>query len=119
MRLDQYVVNLNYYPWLPTVAPFDGWTNTCATKSIPWYDAYNHVKHDREGHFKEATLKHALTAVTGCFVMLCAQYGWDFALQDKDAERSFFQLIITPQWKPSEFYVPAFGKTCEAQNYPF
>jgi hypothetical protein len=43
MRLDQYVVNLNYYPWLPTVAPFDGWTNTCATKSIPWYDAYNHA----------------------------------------------------------------------------
>jgi hypothetical protein len=71
MRLDEYVVNLNYYPWPPTVAPFDGWKNTSATKSIPWYDAYNHVKHDREGHFNEATLKHALTAVTACFVMLC------------------------------------------------
>src|SRR5229473_1527784 len=46
MRLDQYVVNLNYYPWLPTVAPFDGWKNSNATKSIPWYHAYNQVKHD-------------------------------------------------------------------------
>ena len=119
MRLGQYVVNLNYYPWHPTVAPFDGWKNSSPTKSTPWYYAYNQVKHDREGHFSEATLEHAVTAVTACFVMLCAQYGLDFALQDKEGERAFFQLVATPQWKPSEFYIPAFEKTYEAQNYPF
>jgi hypothetical protein len=119
LRLDQYVVNLNYYPWLPTITPFDGWKNSNATKSIPWYHAYNQVKHDREGHFPEATLERALTAVTACFVMLCAQYGLDFALQGKEAERAFFQLIRTPQWEPFEFYVPAFDKSYQAQNYPF
>jgi hypothetical protein len=51
--------------------------------------------------------------------MLCAQYGLNFALQDKEAEHAFFQLIRTPQWKPSEFYIPAFEKTYQAQNYPF
>jgi hypothetical protein len=119
MRLDQYVVSLNYYPWLPIVTPFDGWNSSCSTKSLPWYDAHNKVKHDREGHFAEATLQHALTAVTACFVMLCAQYGWDFALQDKEAERAFFQLIKTPQWAPSEFYIPPFGAIYQAQIYPF
>jgi hypothetical protein len=119
MRLDQYVVNLNPYPWLAPVVPFIGWDNSSPTKSIPWYGAYNHVKHDREAYFAEATLDRALSAVSACFVMLCAQYGWDFALQDTEAERAFFKLLGGPKWAPSEIYVPPFESGYEAQNYPF
>ena len=119
MHLDQYVVNLNYYPWLPTFTPFRGWNASNPTKSIPWYHAHNQLKHDREGQFAEATLERALTAVTACFVLLCAQYGWDFALQDKEAERAFLQLIGAPKWEPSEIYVPAFDGSYKPQNYPF
>lgn len=119
MRLDKYVVNLNYFPWLPTFAPFLGWKREDATKTLPWYQAYNRVKHDREGHFAEATLERALVAVTACFVMLCAQYGWDFALQDKEAERAFFQLVEAPRWAPSEIYVPRFGANYRPMQFPF
>jgi hypothetical protein len=119
MRLNEYVVNLNYYPWLPMVTPFTHWRTDCPTTSLPWYDAYNKVKHDREGHFDTATLECALTAVAGCFVMLCAQYGWDFALQDKAGERAFFQLIRAPNWPVGERYVPPFGTTYTARPYQF
>jgi len=108
MRLDQYVVSLNYYPWLSTAAPFQGWNREKPTKSLPWYNAHNLVKHNREEHFAEATLERALTAVTACFVMLCAQYGWDFALQGEEGGRAFFQLVEWPTWSPSEIYVPPF-----------
>jgi len=119
MRLDQYVINLNYYPWLPPVTPFADWTESSPTKSIPWYHAYNQVKHDREGHFAEATLERALVAVTACFVMLCAQYGWDFALQGSEADQAFFKLLDAPEWSPSEIYVPPFEESYEPQHYPF
>jgi len=119
MRLEQYVVSLNYYPWLPSIVPFKGWDENNATKSIPWYHAHNQVKHDREGNFAEATLERALTAATACFVMLCAQYGWDFAVRGQESERSFFRLMTGPQWAPGERYVPAFTGSYEAHNYPF
>jgi hypothetical protein len=60
-----------------------------------------------------------LEAATACFVMLCAQYGWAFALEGPQAERAFFKLMYAPEWKPSEFYVPPFGAILEAKPYPF
>ena len=120
MRLDQYVANLNYYPWFSTVSPFKGWYREKATKSLPWYNAYNLVKHNREEHFAEATLERALTAVTASFVMLCAQYGWEFALQGEAGERAFFGLVEGPRWSPSEIYVPPFeDRRYKPLHYPF
>jgi hypothetical protein len=119
MRLGQYVVSLNYYPWLPTFSPFQDWNGDRTSKSLPWYEAYNKVKHDREGHFSAATLERALMAVTACFVMLCAQYGWDFALRGDEAERAFFKLVQGPQWAPSEIYTPPYGENYRPRNYPF
>lgn len=92
MKLDQYVVNLNYYPWMQEIAPFACWSQDQESKSLHWYAAYNQVKHDREGQFKEATLRRAICAVTACFVMICAQYGLDFIAQGDAAERAFFRL---------------------------
>jgi len=119
MHLDHYGVNLNYFPWLPTVFPFKGWRADSPTKSLPWYHSYNLVKHDRENNFHEATLRRALQAVTACFVMLCAQYGWAFAHEGSEAERAFFRLRFVPKWKPSEVYVPPFGVGYRARQYPF
>jgi hypothetical protein len=108
MRLNQYAVRLNYYPWLPVFVPFYGWKARNPTTSIPWYHAHNLLKHDRERQFAQATLERAVTAVAGCFVMLCAQYGWDFALRDREGDRAFFQLVSAPKWAPSEIYVPPY-----------
>jgi hypothetical protein len=74
-------------------------------QALSWYSAYNSTKHDRELNFAEATLRQALTALAACFVMLCAQYGRDFAAEGDRAQREFFELVRTPNWHPSEYYV--------------
>jgi len=108
MRLEEYRVAFPWYPWIRKSYPFSGWE---ANKTLAWYIAYNKVKHDRESQFKEATLKHALTAVAACFVMLCAQYGWDFARSGELGSREFFQLKEAPKWGPHEIYTDTHSTT--------
>ncbi|WP_166145216.1 hypothetical protein [Methylosinus sp. RM1] len=117
MKLDEYEVGFPYYPWLEPIAPFKDWSDGCPTRSLDWYNAYNLVKHDRERMFREATLKRALDAVTACFVMLCAQYGREFALQGDAALDAFFCLTGAPRWDPSEIYVPYAPPT--PRDFPF
>ena len=106
LKLAAYTVNLTYYPWLPPIAPFRGWKESGSpSQDLRWYQAYNQSKHDRESKFDQATLQHALHAVAGCFVILCAQYG-DFPLRGPEALRAFFQLITSPTWSPKEIYTP-------------
>jgi hypothetical protein len=120
MKLGEYCVALSYYPWLDPIVPFENWAPSDApTKNLEWYKAYNNIKHDRETNFAQATLLNALKSVTGCFVMLCAQYGWDFALKGDAAMGAFFRLTAAPKWAPSEIYVPPSGTTHEERPYPF
>ena len=111
MRLTEYRVALPWYPWLEPIAPFKNWiVGALPSQSLPWYTAYNHVKHDRESNFAQATLGNALSAVAGCFVMLCAQYGWDFARRGEAAGDAFFLLADRPTWLPAEIYIPPRGR---------
>jgi hypothetical protein len=120
MKLEEYEIQLPYYPWIDPVRPFENWVpSDCPSKGLGWYAAYNNVKHDRETNFSEATLLHAIRAVTGCFVMLCAQYGWGFALRGDAALRSFFRLTKAPRWEPADIYVPPYGGEPEQVPYPF
>src|SRR5271157_2491018 len=57
MKLQEYSVELPWYPWLKPIAPFKNWvlpTKRGEKQLLPWYDAYNAVKHDREKKFAEA-----------------------------------------------------------------
>jgi hypothetical protein len=120
MKLGEYRVELPYYPWIKPILPFENWVpSKTASKDLGFYAAYNKVKHDRESNFSEATLMHAIRAVTGCFVMLCAQYGWDIAYKDDAALKAFFRLTKAPRWEPGEIYVPPYGGHPEPVSYPF
>ncbi len=121
MKLPNYTVKFNYYPWLGSMKPFERWRSgsRSPSKDLNWYFAYNQVKHNRDTYFSEATLRRAFQAVAGCFVMLCAQYGWDFAIRGIGADRAFLRLMKAPAWDPSEVYVPPYGGTLKSKNYPF
>jgi hypothetical protein len=120
MKLNEFLVDFNYYPWMESMNPFEKWgTSSSSTKDLEWYYAYNQVKHDREQHFAEAALIRAFQAIAACFVMLCAQYGWDFALKGNDASRAFLKLSKAPTWDPSDCYVPEFGHPPRKRNYNF
>ena len=117
MKLAKYAVDFPYYPWMSECRPFDGWKN--GTKDLSWYGAYNNVKHNRDDNFPQASLNNAFQALAGFFVMLCAQYGWDFALTGDAASRAFFRLKAYPEWSLSEYYVPPYIGTLRERKYSF
>jgi hypothetical protein len=119
MRLDQYTVKLLRYPDVGDLTPFSGWNASAPTQSLPWYDAYNAVKHDREANFAKAQLGHAINAVAGCVVMLAAQFG-EPALRTYGLEK-MFQFVKLPCWEPEHWYFGSDDPTenWTAVNYPF
>jgi len=120
LKLPDFAVDFPWYPWMDAIKPFKNWIHSVSpTQNLAWYDSYNRVKHDRESNFAEATLECAFQAISGCFVMLCAQYGWDFALRDEDANRAFLRLSAAPGWEPSEVYVPPLDGIWKPKRYPF
>ena len=42
--------------------------------SLPWYQAYNASKHDRQDEFKKANLENLVTAAAGLFVLISSQF---------------------------------------------
>jgi hypothetical protein len=75
MMLKKYSVSMIHYPQYPKITPFEGWDVNEPSKSLPWYQAYNTTKHDRESSFKVATLKMAIEAVSAVLCLLFAQFG--------------------------------------------
>src|SRR5688572_27005298 len=49
-----------------TFPPYQEWREN---RVLPWWDAYNGVKHHRVRDFKHATLKHCLYAMAGLYVV--------------------------------------------------
>lgn len=54
-----------------TLRPWDEWTHNATPY---WWQAYNQVKHQRNDFFANASLKNALNAVSGLFVLLLCFY---------------------------------------------
>jgi hypothetical protein len=75
MRLREWRVALDAHPGLGEITPFATWDEERPTASLPWYDAYNAAKHDRELNFARATLRNAVSAVAATYIMVLAQFG--------------------------------------------
>jgi hypothetical protein len=122
MKLGEYRVKLPWYPWLDRITPFENWLpvlkGSKQKQYLPWYDAYNAVKHDRENDFSQAKLVHAFQALAGCFVMLCAQYGWNFARREDAAADMFSQLVDAPKWEPSELTCRRWARRIRQHHIP-
>lgn len=97
MRLREWTVRLGSYASYPKISPFAKWDSGNATRSLPWYDAYNKVKHDREGNLHHATLEHAVSAMAAVAVMGWAQFGEAVI----GIESVPYAVRITPTRRPS------------------
>lgn len=49
--------------------PFVGWNITSAANSLPWWEAYNNIKHGRDGNFREASLENVLNALMALYLL--------------------------------------------------
>lgn len=119
MGLRDYVVRFPAFPDLDPIRPFAGWgLGDRPTEDLPWYAAYNAVKHNREDEFAKANLGHAFQALTACAVMLAAQYGrWALGRQT-DLSR-FFSFVERPTWSFAEHYISGYGPSGTATHERF
>jgi len=108
LKLDSFEVGLLQYPKLKRFKPFYGWNSEKPTQSLPWYCAYNSVKHNRNDSITHANLGHLLDAISAIHVLLESQYGRDIfhrwsSLTD---DRSIFETKVAPKWMCSEITAP-------------
>ncbi len=128
MLLDAFKVGITGYDDFIQLLPFKDWDPHNPTVSMPWYEAYNATKHDREGSINHATLEHAITAVGAVVVLFFAQFGWHFPRGEKSpgvvAVENVFWCSFASLIYPKESYVPAFilpfgSETWKCIDYPF
>lgn len=101
LKLRDYRVRFHASPGIEEIGPFANWDAAAPSQSIPWYAAYNGVKHNREFEFEKATLANAFGAIAACAVMLVAQFGE--AALSPDVRR--FMGIAIPEWRLEEMYL--------------
>lgn len=113
LKLPDWTVVLTMHPAYGPISPFLGWDTSRPTTSLPWYDAYNLTKHDREANLASATLEHLISAVTALFVMLAAQVGPERLSTPPYSLPDFF-ATQQPAWALAEEYVPCLGSSSVA-----
>jgi hypothetical protein len=74
LYLREYQIKSKSHSQIPSIRPFENWNAAASTASIPWYDAYNQTKHDRDQHFNQATLLHCLHSVAAAIVLHCVRF---------------------------------------------
>lgn len=108
LKLDCFEVELSQYSDLKIFKPFADWDRSKPTKSLPWYDAYNSVKHNRGDNITQANLEHLLDAISAIHILLESQYGnkiftkWQSLTED----RSMFYTVKAPTWELREITAP-------------
>lgn len=132
MLLNCYTLALQSYPGLPRFTPFEDWDAAKPTQSLPWYDAYNETKHDREGNLHFATLHNAVQSVGAAVVMFHSQFGFALGPTGKDLKSPIIENIFRLEtdfekhWR--DCYIPKFAIVNNepkplpdwvATNYPF
>jgi hypothetical protein len=105
LKLDQWGVVLKDYASYQTIWPFDNWSASKPTKSLAWYNAYNEVKHDREGNFDKACLGHLIEAMAAIHVLQAAQWGPDIYSEIFQGDFSPFRITYRPEVVISELYI--------------
>lgn len=114
LRLDEYKLSFYRYGDLGTFSPFSTWENN---EQLYWYQAYNHIKHNREKHFFEAKLFNAVNAIMAYAIILIAQYGYRNDLW-RETVGKIIHIEKEPKWDLEDFYI----KSSNGQRdvpYPF
>lgn len=73
MRLSEYKITISIWQGHhQIVQPFAGWATG---SSLPWYQSYNRVKHNRSEEFESASLLNVVASVAAVFAIVFAQFG--------------------------------------------
>ena len=139
LKLHEYIIRSSIYEKIYSTdigQPFAIW-NTQVYCPLDWYKEHNGVKHDRSTDFKKANLKNVLTALTGLYILLYAQFGFlveiitnknwgaDFLTphpESKSKNEMGFCFKQQPVWNDDEKYEFEWGtliNNSPYEKYPF
>lgn len=114
LKLNEYELSFYRYGDLGTFSPFSAWKND---GQLYWYQAYNHIKHNREKHFAEAKLFYAINAIMAYAIILIAQYGYRNDLW-RETVGKIIHIEKEPKWDLENFYIKS-PEGQRAVSYPF
>lgn len=108
-HLTDYEVKFKPYADLHSFKPFEGWNENQPTKSLTWYDKYNHVKHDRGNGFEDASLETALNAISANIILYAVRFGPYLLFNFPSVLSSYFNQyvslsLVNPDIR--SFYIP-------------
>ena len=107
--LSDYDVLIPRYPLLAPLSPFLGWSKAKPTQSLPWYAAYNEVKHDRVTKLTSASLEMYLLAVAANIVLFVSRFGPLSLYEGRGNLSAQFNETFSvdlARADPTTFYVP-------------
>lgn len=93
--------------------PFKDWSAKNPTKSLPWYDAYNQVKHHKDSSFPLATLENCINAIAANIIMFAIRYSPAMLYNENDVCSNLVRNSLDFRVEETQdFYIPVFeGKT--------
>jgi len=123
-HLSSYEVMLPIWNGAPLILrPFEPWKPARGPPNpggltLPWYQAYNASKHDRQDEFKKANLENLITAIAGLLVLISSQFaredfsagptlysisGYDYHPMEPSIG-SLFRIKYPDDWVDAELY---------------
>lgn len=89
--------------------PFENWIKDEPTKSLPWYDAYNKSKHNKDASFHLATLENAINAIAANIILFAVRYSPFVLYNEIDSCSSIVRSSLDFRLEENEdFYIPIF-----------
>ena len=118
LRLEEYSLILANLDSIDEISPFCNWDAPDTTQTLPWYDAYNKVKHDRIENFELANLQMAIDSTLAFATLLIASFGYRNEIWN-DKIGKVITIKKEPLWSLEDFCLPAL---CDREvrniNYP-
>ena len=106
LGLPEWSVELVDYPDYGPISPFSEWNASSPTQTIPWYDAYNSVKHNRERNFTSGSTLHLVSSMAALHIQVSAQWGPNVFDRWFEATPSPFRIVRQPTRAAGDIYAP-------------
>lgn len=117
--LTKYKISLVGYANPYKCCPFEHWEKSKASQSLPWYDAYNKLKHNREDNFHFATLENCINAIAANLIMFAIRFSPTTLYNENDVCSNLARSSLDYKIENSrDFYIPIFeGEYYLYENY--
>lgn len=89
--------------------PFKNWNKNKPTKSLKWYNAYNQVKHNKDGSFHWASLENCIDAISANIVLFAIRYSPTMLYNENDVCSNLVRSSLDFRLEETkDFYIPVF-----------